>query len=159
MGRINIDNLEWSELDEGQMNVRRKQLGEAANGEQVGCSLYELPPEQQAWPYHFHTSNEEAIYVLAGSGTLRLAGETYSLSEGDYVALPADETGGHKVINDSEDSLRYLVVSTMNEPDVTVYPDSNKIGVFVGTPPGGSGERTVHGYHNIDDSIDYWERE
>lgn len=159
MGPINADDLDWSNLDEGNMKIRRKQLGEAANGEQLGCSLYELPPEQEAWPYHYHTSNEEAIYVLAGHGTLRLAGETHPLSEGDYVALPADETGGHKVVNNSEESLRYLVVSTMNEPDVTVYPDSNKVGVFVGSSPGRSEERSIHGYYSIDDNVDYWDDE
>ncbi|ELZ32907.1 cupin domain-containing protein [Halorubrum tebenquichense] len=159
MALINEDDLEWSELDDGDMKLRRKQLGEAAGGDQLGCSLYELPAGESSWPYHYHTANEEAIYVLAGRGTLRLAGETYSLNEQDYVALPADATGGHKIINDSDGSLRYLAFSTMNEPEVTVYPDSNKLGVFVGSPPGGRGERAVHGYYAIDDDIDYWESE
>jgi hypothetical protein len=47
----------------------------------------------------------------------------------------------------------------MNEPDVTVYPDSGKIGVFVGAPPGGREERSVHGYYNRDDDVDYWGEE
>lgn len=97
--------------------------------------------------------------MLAGQGTLRLAGDTRSLNERDYVALPADATGGHKIINDSDAPLRYLAFSTMNEPEVTVYPNSNKLGVFVGSPPGGRGERTVHGYYHIDDDIDYWKSE
>lgn len=59
------------------MKLRRKQLGNAAGGEQLGCSLYEMPPGQESWPYHYHTANEEAMYVLAGRGTLRLAGETF----------------------------------------------------------------------------------
>lgn len=159
MGITNVNDLDWSELDGGNMEIRRKQLGDAANGEQLGCSLYELPSGQEAWPYHYHTSNEEAIYVLAGEGTLRLAGETHPLDESDYVALPADESGGHKVINDSEGSLRYLVFSTMNEPDVTVYPDSGKFGVYVGSPPGGRRERSLEGYYFIDDAVDYWDGE
>lgn len=44
----------------------------------------------------------------------------------------------------------------MNEPDVTVYPDSEKIGVFVGLPPGGRDARSVHGYYRRDDAVDYW---
>lgn len=159
MALVNEDDLEWSELDDGNMKIRRKQLGEAAGGDQLGCSLYELPAGEESWPYHYHTANEEAIYVLAGRGTLRLAGDTYPLNERDYVALPADATGGHKIINDSDGSLRYLAFSTMNDPEVTVYPDSNKLGVFVGSPPGGPGERTVHGYYAIDDDVDYWEDE
>lgn len=156
---INEHDLEWSEFEEGKMKLRRKQLGEAAGGDQLGCSLYELPSGHESWAYHYHTANEEAIYVLAGRGKLRLAGDSHPLNEGDYVAFPADETGGHKVINDSDGPLRYLAFSTMNEPDVTAYPESNKLGVFVGSPPGGSGERAIHGYYDIDDNVDYWEGE
>jgi uncharacterized cupin superfamily protein len=159
MGRVNEDDLEWTELDRSGMHVRRKQLGAAAGGEQLGCSLYELPPGENAWPYHYHAANEEAIFVRSGSGTLRLDGETTSLSAGDYVALPADERGAHRVVNDSDEPLSYLVVSTMNDPDVTVYPDSEKFGVYVGTPPGGTGERDLEGYYRQNDEVPYWDRE
>lgn len=159
MGLINEDELDWTDVEQGEMKVRRKQLGEAADGEQLGCSLYELPAGHESWPFHYHTANEEAIYVLAGTGTLRLAGDMYPLSEGDYISLKADETGGHKVINDSGTPLRYLVISTMNEPDVTVYPDSDKLGIFVGSPPGGRDERSLHGYYPIDGDVDYWDGE
>jgi uncharacterized cupin superfamily protein len=131
-------------------------LGEAAESEQLGCSLYELPSGHRSWPYHYHTANEEAIYVLEGAGTIRLDGETSGLEAGDYVTLPADESGGHRVINDSEGALRYLAISTMNDPDVAVYPDSEKVGVYVGAPPGGRDERTLEGYYGIDDDVDYW---
>lgn len=159
MGLVNTDDIEWSEIDEGPMKVRRKQLGNAAGGKQLGCSLYELPSGHESWPYHYHTANEEALFVLDGDGILRLADDTYPLEEGDYVALPADATGGHKVINESDGPLRYLAFSTMNEPDVTVYPDSEKVGVFVGSPPGGNKKRSVHGYYFIDDDVDYMEGE
>lgn len=157
MALVSADDLEWTELDQGEMHVRRKQLGEAAGGEQLGCSLYELPAGERAWPYHYHTANEEALYVLAGTGTLRLGDESLDLTDGCYVALPADEHGGHRVVNDSSDPLRYLMVSTMHEPEVTVYPDSEKIGVFVGSPPGGRDERSLHGYYRQDDEVGYWD--
>ncbi|WP_435196611.1 cupin domain-containing protein [Natronomonas sp. EA1] len=156
MSKISEGNLEWSDSE---MGLRRKQLGEAAGSEQLGCSLYELPPGERSWPYHYHTANEEAIYVLAGEGLLRLAGAEHALRAGDYVALPADESGAHRVVNDSDGVLRYLAVSTMNEPDVTVYPDSDKLGVFVGSPPGGRDPRSLHGYYRREDAVDYWEDE
>ena len=157
MGLVNRSELEWTELKRGETAFRRKQLGEAADGERLGTSLYELPPGGRSWPYHFHTANEEAMFVLSGSGTLRLGDETRPLEKGDYVAFPADESGGHRVINDSEEPLTYLMVSTMDEPDVTVYPDTDKLGVFVGSPPGGRGERTLHGYYRIGDDVEYWD--
>jgi hypothetical protein len=42
---------------------------------------------------------------------------------------------------------------------VTVYPDSEELGVFVGAPPGGCEERSLHGYYRIDDDVPYWEDE
>ncbi|WP_101297317.1 cupin domain-containing protein [Halegenticoccus soli] len=159
MGRTNEGELDWTELVRGDAQFRRKQLSEAAGAEGLGCSLYELPPGSKSWPYHYHTANEEAMYVLAGTGTLRLDGDVYALNEGDYVAFPSDESGGHRVINDSDAPLRYLTVSTMNQPDVTVYPDSDKFGVYVGSPPRGRDERSLEGYYRIDDDVDYWEGE
>lgn len=150
--------VEWTETDHGETGFRRKRLGTAGGGDELGCSLYELPPGKRSWPYHYHTGNEEAMYVLAGDGTLRLDGECYDIRRGQYAALPADESGAHRVINDGEDALRYLLFSTMNEPDVTVYPDSNKVGIFVGSAPGGDGdERTRHAYYREDDAVGYWE--
>lgn len=153
---LNKDDVEWTELEHEETRFRRKQLGEAAESEQIGCSLYELPSGHRSWPYHYHTANEEAIYVLRGTGTIRLAGETSEVEAGDYVSLPADESGGHRVINDSDGTLRYLAISTMNDPDLTVYPDSEKMGVYVGAPPGGREERSLEGYYRIEDDVDYW---
>ena len=57
---VNEDDLEWTELEHEKTRFRRKQLGEATGGEQLGCSLYELPSGHRSWPYHYHTANEEA---------------------------------------------------------------------------------------------------
>lgn len=159
MGTVHEDELEWTTTEEGETFFKRKQLGDAAGGDRLGASLYEIPPGRRAWPYHYHTRNEEALYVLSGEGTLRLNGERRDLRAGEYVALPADERGGHRVVNDSDGPIRYLMMSTMDEPDVTVYLDSEKIGIYVGSPPGGRGERTVEGYYRMDDDVDYWENE
>jgi uncharacterized cupin superfamily protein len=145
MDRPNVigdGDLEWDEQSRGEkFGCRRKQLGSAAGGEKLGCSLYEVPPGRRAWPYHYHLANEEAIYVLEGSGTLRIGGEEIWVSEGDYVAFPAGEEASHQLINSSEAVLRYLCFSTMVEPDVMVYPDSGKVGIFAGAAPGGSKEK------------------
>jgi uncharacterized cupin superfamily protein len=190
MTRINENDIEWGERDEGETAFRRKQLSDAAGGREIGCSLYELPPGKRSWPYHYHTANEEALYVLSGSGTLRVgvgsgdggsdtgdrddngieddgdlasdggdsAIESLVLEAGDYAAFPTDETGGHQVVNDADEPLRYLLVSTMTEPDITVYPEMDKFGVYVGAAPGGREDRPFEGYYRIDDDVDYWEK-
>jgi uncharacterized cupin superfamily protein len=157
MPTVNADDLDWTTRGEGDTEMQRKQLGAAAGGEDIGCSLYRLPAGNKAWPYHYHTRNEEALYVLSGGGSIRLDGELLPLTEDDYVAMPADERGAHRVINDGDEPLVYLMVSTMDEPEVNVYPDSDRIGVFVGSPPGGDGERTVEGFYDRDATVPYWD--
>ncbi|GAA0229066.1 cupin domain-containing protein [Haladaptatus pallidirubidus] len=157
---VNERTLDWEEKSRGEeFHIRRKQLGAESRGERLGCSLYELPPGKKAWPYHYHTGNEEAIYVLDGSGTLRIEDHETSLEAGDYVAFPVGEEYARRVINDSDSALRYLCVSTMREPDIAVYPDSGKVGLFVGAAPGGHEGRTLSGYFPLDAEVDYWEGE
>jgi uncharacterized cupin superfamily protein len=153
--------LEWEEQSHGEkFGYRRKQLGSAAGGEKLGCSLYEVPPGRRAFPYHYHLANEEAIYVLEGSGTLRIGEEEIRVSKGDYVVLPRRAEAAHQLVNSSESVLRYLCFSTMVEPDVMVYPDSGKIGIFGGAAPGGPKEkRTFSKFLRGDAEVGYYEGE
>jgi uncharacterized cupin superfamily protein len=154
--RVNESDLDWTGVDREETRFRRKRLSAAAGGDDIGCSLYELPPGGRSWPFHYHTANEEALYVLAGEGRLRTDDGFEPLAPGDYVVFPVGEDGGHRVVNDGDDPLRYLAVSTMTDPDVTVYPDSGKVGIYAGSPPGGDDPRTVEGYYRRDDDVDFW---
>lgn len=97
--------------------------------------------------------------MLSGTGKIHVDGETHPLREGDSVAFPANESGGHCVVNGSDDALCYLAFSIMNEPDVTVHPDITKLGVYVGSPPGKPDERTLSGFYDLDESVDPKEEE
>ncbi len=158
---VRVEQLQWTEQSHGtSFRVRRKQLGAAAKNEKLGCSLYEVPPGCRAFPFHYHYANEEAIYVLQGTGTLRLAGKEVAIAAGDYIAFPAGDISAHQMINTSDAPLRYLCFSTMIEPDITAYPDSNKIGVFTGSAPGGSkDQRTLNAFFRTDTETDYWDGE
>jgi uncharacterized cupin superfamily protein len=158
---VNEQDLEWGEQSHGlKFGYRRKQLSSATGGEKLGCSLYEVSPGCRAWPYYYHFANEEAIYVLEGSGTLRIGERQITFSRGDYVAMPVGEGGAHQIINTSDEPLRYLCFSTMIEPDAMVYPDSNKIGLFAGSAPGGPKEkRTLSKFLRADAEVGYYEGE
>jgi len=158
---VNESDIGWDEMIHGERFAnRRKQLGKAAGGREIGCSLYEIPPGKRPFPYHFHTANEEAMYVLSGSATLRLAGREVPVREGDYVAFPVGPAGAHQVVNDTDRPLRILMISTMLEPEVSVYPDSEKIGVFAGSAPGGDPTvRTVFAFLPEAARVDYWQGE
>ncbi|MEF8801316.1 MAG: cupin domain-containing protein [Halolamina sp.] len=162
MEPVNEADLDWSETERGETAFRRKKLAAAAAGSEdpeLGCSLYELPPGKRSWPYHYHTGNAEAFYVLAGEGMLRKPKDEHPLEAGVYVACPAGQTGAHRVVNDGDEPLRYLALSTMNAPDVTVYPDSETFGVYTSSPPGGENQRDVAGYYERDSDVDYWDGE
>jgi uncharacterized cupin superfamily protein len=160
MPHLNESDLDWEEKERGAARFRRKRLGAAAGAERLGASLYELPAGASSWPYHYHAGNEEAMYVLSGTGVLRTPEGESRVGPGDFAAFPADESGAHRLRNDGDEPLRYLAVSTMRDPDVTVYPDSDKVGVFAGAPPGGADrERVVSGYFRRSDAVDYWDGE
>lgn len=159
---VRADDLDWQSVGTGGTDYqgRFKQLGRSAGGERLGCTLVELPAGSSSWPFHYHLGNEEAIYVLAGEGTLRLGEGSVQLRAGSYVALRVGEVGVHKVTNTSSAPLQYLCVSTMQEPDITVYPDSDKVGLFAGSAPGGDEEqRTLRAFLDRGAERGYWEGE
>lgn len=158
MEPVNESELEWSESN-GNAGFRRKQLAEAApgGGADLGCSLYELDAGEAAWPYHYHAGNAEAMYVLDGTGTVRCPDGEHDVAAGDYLAFPASPDGAHQVVNDSDGPLHYLVISTMNDPDVTRYVDADAVGVYEGSAPGSHEDREYTGYFRESDAIDYWE--
>src|SRR3954447_17184741 len=105
-----------------------KQLGAAT----TGTSVYELPPGQQLCPYHYEYGDEEWLIVLDGRPTLRTPEGTDELAPWDVVFFPPGPDGAHAVRNDTDETVRLLMYSTVNHPAATVYPDSDKIGIWTG---------------------------
>ncbi|MBH25859.1 MAG: cupin [Myxococcales bacterium] len=158
---INVDEVEAKETDHvGAYGARRRQLGAAVGGRQLGCSWMELEPGMSAWPLHYHAANEECLFILSGEGTLQLGERRCPVRAGDYVALPVGPGHAHKLTNTGEQELRYLCLSTMHPVDLTIYPDSDKVGVFGGAAPGGDREeRFVSGYFRAEGAVPYWDGE
>jgi uncharacterized cupin superfamily protein len=156
---VNSEAVAWTDYDHGERTFERRQLGARAGSEALGCSTYSVPPGKRTWLRHWHGANEEALYVLEGSGRIRLgaAGEEYELGVEDYVALPADERGTHEVTA-GDGGLEYLVASEMVEPDVTSYPDREMLGVYVDAAPGGDpDERSISAYLDRTAQREYWD--
>ena len=98
---------------------------------QCVVSVYEIPPLKTAYPYHYHTQNEEVFYIISGSGVLKTPEGERTVSAGDLLFFPADEKGSHMLTNNSQDdNLVYLDFDTNNIIDVSFYPDSGKIGIW-----------------------------
>jgi uncharacterized cupin superfamily protein len=111
---------------------RETWVGNRLGAERIGASLYELPPGQLTFPYHFHYGNEEWLVVVTGEPTLRSPDGERRLRVGDVVCFPAGPDGAHQVRNDTEEPTRVLMISTLRSPDVVRYVDSDKLGVRPG---------------------------
>ena len=118
----------------------RQRVGAHIGAQKLGYSFFSVPPGKAAFPYHTHTGNEEMIYILAGDGILRFGKEEIAVHSGTVIACPPGGEYPHQLINSGDQELKYLVVSTMEYPDISEYPDSNKIGAYAtsaGRPPAG----------------------
>ena len=104
-------------------------VGEHAGSENLGASLYELGPGDEM-VFHYHVQREELLIVLEGTLSLRSADGWEELPEGEVVAFPRGERGAHGYRNGTDRPVRVLVVSEMNGPNISVYPDTNQIGLF-----------------------------
>lgn len=158
----NADALDWVDerSPDGTAHRQRKRLSAEAGGQDLGCSLYRVPTGARPWPRHYHFANEEAVYVLAGRGTMVIGEERLPLRTGDYVALPTGEAHAHQVVNDGSEDLLFLCLSTMRHPDICMYPDSNKVGVFAGAAPGGSSKDSeLKAFLPLEAELPYWDRE
>ncbi len=116
---------------------KRARIGYELGSELIGASLWELPPGEAAYPYHFHYADEEIVIVLSGKPTLRTPEGTRELEEGEAVHFPLGEEGAHQIFNHGEEVVTFLAVSSSGRPDIIVYPDSDKIGVGERLPGGG----------------------
>lgn len=130
----------------------RARLGYQVGAERLGVSLWEVPPGEAAYPFHYHLGEEELVIVLAGSPSLRTPDGWRELSEGDVVSFPRGEVGAHQLVNRGAGSVRFLAVSTNGEPDIVVYPDSGKLGAAERLPGGGG----LREYFRIADAVDYY---
>lgn len=146
--------FEGGERPEG-FKSKRARIGYELGAELVGCSLWEIPPGQAAYPYHFHYADEELLIVLDGEPSLRTPEGTRTLAEGEAVRFPLGEEGAHQIINSTEETVRLLAVSSHGRPDIVVYPDGNKIGVGERLPEGGG----LRAFFRRSDAVGYFEGE
>ena len=99
----------------------------------LGYNLTICPPGKRACPFHNHHVNEEMFLILEGEGVLRFGDQEYPLRKDDIVACPPGKREvAHQIINTGSTDLRYLSLSTMDRHEICEYPDSDKVGVFVG---------------------------
>ena len=101
-----------------------QKLGDAAGLSDFGVNLVRLPPGAWSSQRHWHTAEEEFVWVLEGEGVLVTNEGEQVLVAGDCAGFPAGEPNGHHIQNRSDKELVLLEVGSRREAeDGCDYPD------------------------------------
>ena len=120
----------------------RQRLGDAGGLTDFGVNLMRLPPGNWSSQRHWHSHEDEFVYVLEGELVLIEDGGETVLRAGDFAAFPKGSGNGHHMINRSAAVAVYLEAGSRHPADITTCSDidmmsANADGRFVhkdGTP-------------------------
>ena len=149
----------WRESSHGDKYQRgHLSLTDMRDDNLLGCSAFSVKPGKRAFPKHGHLANDEALYIVSGSGNLTVGDDSETVAAGDFVMLPRGAENAHVLVNDGDIDLVYLCVSTMVMPEVVHYPDSGKLGVLGSKDFWSQGSPGVSGFYKPN-PVDYWDGE
>jgi uncharacterized cupin superfamily protein len=144
---------DWDdENDREGFRHRATAIGKRLGAELLGGSLYELPPGEKTWPYHYELGCEEWLVAVSGRPTLRGPDGERELEPGDVAVFPEGPAGAHQVLNRSGEPCRVLILSSKSPVAIVHYPDSAKVGLWTESD----------GYQAMlrsEPDLDYWEGE
>ena len=118
-----IDDVPWSKL---RGSTAFKRLGHYGGGSQIGVGIDVLKPGQYSNRFHYHLKEEEHIFILRGSATLRLGGNTYVMKERDYCCFPAGQRAGHHLYNHTKENCLFMTIGDNKPDDIACFPESGK---------------------------------
>ena len=135
-------------------------IGAAIGAKALGAMYMQVAPGKRAFPFHCHHGNEEMFVILEGEGTYRFGAQSYPVKAGSVCAAPAGgpETA-HQLINTGTQPLKYLSLSTQNDPDVCEYPDSGKFMAFSFGPDGDFANPKFRSLHRAENTLSYFDGE
>src|SRR6185437_14589158 len=123
----NFDSLELKREQRPPLyDTRSGRLSTGTAATKLGASFDILAPGMRSCPYHFHHAQEEMFVIVEGRGSLRVADELIDVRCGDVVFIPPGPQYPHQFINTSDAPMRYLSISTREQPEICEYPDSAK---------------------------------
>jgi uncharacterized cupin superfamily protein len=143
-----VPNIRTDDLYE-EDGYRRTRLAEQAGAEHLGLTVYELPPGT-GMHFHYHLQREELLVVLEGTVAPRTAAGWEDVLEGEVRAFRRGARGVHGYENRTEATVRLLMFSEQNQPNVSVYPDAKQVGIYDAAK---ASERRFGGLFNLDDAV------
>ncbi|HVI31102.1 cupin domain-containing protein [Phenylobacterium sp.] len=105
-----------------------RRLGDAAGLTDFGVNLVRLPPGKWSSQRHWHTAEDEFVWILEGEVVLVEDDGDQVLRPGDFAAWKAGEPNGHHLQNRSDRDAVYLEVGSRKpETDDCDYPDIDMV--------------------------------
>lgn len=114
-------------IEESNEDVTTSWISEAGHLSQFGAFVEILQPGAQSSIKHWHSAEDEMVYVLDGEVTL-IEGDTETvLRPGDSATFRSGVAVGHTLKNRSARPTRCLVVGTRAPLDRITYPDHDRV--------------------------------
>ena len=107
----------------------KRRLGDALGLTRFGVNLVTLAPGAESALRHWHTLEDEFVWVLEGEVVLVTNAGEQVLRAGQCAGYPAGKRDGHHMLNRSGAPARYLEVGSRIEGDNAYYPDDDLIWV------------------------------
>jgi len=129
---VNLFTPTWdAEVGEPQAKLRAVRLARHAGASRLVANLYELEPGTIVSPLHFHHANEELLFAISGTATLRRgAGDERQLEPGEIVAFAPGRGGVHQILNRSAETARVLICATNDLPEVAEQTENHTVAVI-----------------------------
>ena len=101
----------------------KRALGDAAGLTKIGVNYTKLMPGKESSMRHWHTHEDELVYMLLGEVVLVTDAGEQTLRAGQYAGFPAGRTDGHHLVNRGKEPAVYLEISNRDREDSAQYPD------------------------------------
>lgn len=103
----------------------KKKLGDAFGLTQFGVNLSTLGPGCESSLRHWHTHEDELIYILSGELVLVTDDGEQVVRAGHVVGFPGGSKNAHHLVNRSSQPAQYLEIGSRIEEDAAHYPDDD----------------------------------
>ena len=103
----------------------KRALGDALGLTDFGVNLVTLPPGAWSAQRHWHSHEDEFVYVVEGELTLITDGGEQALGAGQVAGFPAGKADGHHLVNKGTAPVTYLEIGDRRQDDAVTYPDAD----------------------------------
>lgn len=117
---VKSESVDWIAEQHRDLEYRYKEL----SGEHIGARIEELSPGSTSSYHHYHTSEEEHVFMLSGEAILLFGDDEFLVTVGDHVWFRAGDEIAHHFENRSDNPCVYLVYGERKINDVVMYPDA-----------------------------------